>query len=340
MNLKNIFVPMGALFLVLLLAGCSASKDVANKDVKDGFYPGTVKVGHLVALDMAPMFVAKEAGYFQDEGIDLETVFFSNPGDNNTALAGGSIQFSINPFTLPYLGVNSGVPMEIISSAGGLGVIQVVIQSDYEVTRMEELAQWVKNNPEQKLKVGALRGDTLDMILYKSFKEVGLTYDDFEMIWFNDLLAMVQSFKSKDLAILSHIKPYTTDLEVNYNAKALTDNAEVWGKATPNTTVAILHDFGIQYPETVKAYLRAVHKGFEMVVNNPDQAIALLKDKNYYAVSDDVLLEAFKSQKDVVLKPDVDGMMMAINDMVDQGYIEKPSSDIVNMSFLDAIGSK
>ena len=33
-------------------------------DTKEGFYKGTIKVGHLVALDMAPLFLAKEAGYF------------------------------------------------------------------------------------------------------------------------------------------------------------------------------------------------------------------------------------------------------------------------------------
>jgi hypothetical protein len=48
-----------------------------------------------------------------------ETIFFANPGDNNAALAGGFIDFSTNPFTLPFFAASSGVPIRVISGAGG-----------------------------------------------------------------------------------------------------------------------------------------------------------------------------------------------------------------------------
>src|SRR2546423_7432439 len=70
-----------------------------------------IKVGHLVALDMAPLFVAKEAHLFEKYGLDVEPIFFANPGDNNAALAGGAIDLSINPFTLPFFAANSKVPI-------------------------------------------------------------------------------------------------------------------------------------------------------------------------------------------------------------------------------------
>ena len=301
-----------------------------------GLYDGTIKVGHLVALDMAPLFVAKEAGYFQDEGLDVETVFFSNPGDNNAALTGESVQFSINPFTLAYLGQNSGVPMRIISNAGGNGIMQVVIQGKYDVSSMQVLATWVKANPGKKLKVGTLRGDTLDMILYRGFQEIGLTYDDFEMVWYNDLLAMVQTFQTGEIDILSHIQPYTTDLQVNYEAKLLTNNADVWGVGTPNTTSMILEDFGKKYPETVKKYLRASNKALELIKKDPEQAMKFLAGKNYYKVPDDVLLTSFRTQKDATLYPNIEGMNMAIADMVSQKYIEPTQVNIVDTSYLDA----
>ena len=69
------------LFLVLVWALPACNGSVEQE--KEGFYQGKIKVGHLVALDMAPLFVAKEKGYFKEEGLDVETVFFSNPGDNN-----------------------------------------------------------------------------------------------------------------------------------------------------------------------------------------------------------------------------------------------------------------
>jgi ABC-type nitrate/sulfonate/bicarbonate transport system substrate-binding protein len=325
-----VIVVLGA----IIFSGKTKNKEMAVSG--PGLYPGTIKVGHLVALDMAPLFIAKEAGYFKDEGLDVDTIFFSNPGDNNAALAGGSIQLSINPFTLAYLGQNSGVPMRIVANAGGNGIMQVVIQGKYNVNSLDELVTHVKNNPKEKLKVGTLRGDTLDMILYKAFKDKGLSYDNFEMIWFDDLLAMVQSFKTDDIAILSHIQPYTTDLQVNYGAKFLTDNATVWGKGTPNTTLIALDSFAKEYPETIKRFLKAENRAIELIKSNPEKAQQVLAGKNYYKTPDDVLLQAFKTQKDATLYPNVDGMMTAIKDMVTQGYIKAPTVNIVDTTYLDA----
>lgn len=330
---------IGILVAIVVVGGiwfAISQKPQNQVSTTEGLYNGKIKVGHLVAIDMAPLFVAKEAGYFKDEGLDVETVFFSNPGDNNAALTGGSIQFSINPFTLAYLGQNSGVPMRIITNAGGNGVMQVVIQGKYNVSSIAELTAWVKVNPGKKLKVGTLRGDTLDMILYKAFKDQGLTYNEFEMVWFNDLLAMVQSFKTGEIDILSHIQPYTTDLQLNYGAKLLTDNARVWGVGTPNTTVIVLDDFAKKYPETVKRYIRASNKALELIKTNPDKAVQLLSGKNYYKTPDGVLLAAFKTQSQATLYPNIAGMKIAIDDMVAQNYIKKTTVDIVDTSYLDA----
>ena len=338
--MKKSNVIVGIVVIVILIVGgllFSRSDDaVVNTAGGSGLYPGKITVGHLVATDMAPLFIAKEAGYFKDEGLDVDTVFFSNPGDNNAALAGGSVQLTINPFTLAYLGQNSGVPMRIVANAGGNGIMQVVMQGKYDVSSVSELAAWVKAHPNQKLKVGTLRGDTLDMILYRSFKEAGLSYDSFEMVWFNDLLAMVQSFKTSDIDILSHIQPYTNDLQANYGAKFLTDNAMVWGVGTPNTTIIALDSFAKQYPETVKRYLRASQRALDLIKTSPDQAVKILAGKNYYKTPDAVLLASFKTQGQATLYPNAEGMNLAIADMVAQGYIKQTTVNIIDTSYLDA----
>lgn len=316
----------------------SVLRETPSTTESAGGYQGTLRVGHLVALDMAPLFLAKEAGFFEEEGLDVETVFFANPGDNNAALTGGDIQFSTNPFTLPFLGANSGVPMRIVSSAGGLSIIQVVIKGAVGVNSVEQLAEWVQANPDQKLKVGTLRGDTLDMIIYRSFIEHGLTYDQFEMIWFNDLLAMVESFKQGEIDILSHIKPYTTDLVVNYDAVVLTDNSEVWGLGTPNCTVAVLQEFLDAHPETVEAYLRALRRAFKLAVEEPTRAVDLLSGKGYYRTPDDVLLQALESSPDeVILTPHVDGVMSAINDMIEQKYVERADAEVFQLDIVRSL---
>lgn len=336
---KYVFLLMLCVFISS--CGCEQNTNEDDSSLKEGFYSGKIKAGHLVALDMAPLFIAKENGYFKEEGLDLETVFFSNPGDNNTALAGGSIQFSTNPFTLPYFGENGGVPMRIISSAGGLGIIEVVIQGNLNIETIKQFVDWIKSHPDKKIKIAVLKGDTLEMIVQKLLNDNGLSYDDVEMIWFNDLLAMVQAFQTDQVDVLSHIKPYTTDLIVNKGAISLTNNSEIWGYGTPNCTVAVLEDFANKYPGTVKGYLKALSKGFKFIVDNPNKAAEILDVGNYYKVDRKVLVHAFENQpKEVVLKPNKEGMMQAINALVEMGYIKQPQKDIILSSFLEELNSK
>ncbi len=118
----------------------------------------------------------------------------------------------------------------------------------------------------------------------------------------------------------------------------MTDNSAVWGEGTPNCTLAVMEDFLNKYPETVKAYLRALHKGFQLTVDNPEKAVELLTKGNYYKVDGKVLLYAFQNQpKKVVLKPNVQGMMIAINDMAQQNYIKRPDQDIIRTALLDEV---
>ena len=216
--------------------------------------------------------------------------------------------------------------------------MEVIIQGKYGIQTTEELIDWIKNNPDKKLKIAVLKGDTLEMIIYKLLQENELSYEDVEMIWMNDLLAMVQSFETGKVDILSHIKPYTTKFIVNKGAKSITNNSDVWGLGTPNCTVAVLEDFAEKYPGTIKSYLKALHRGFQFIVDQPKVAAEILTKGNYYKVEKEVLIYAFENQpKQVILKPNTYGMNQAINDMVKLGYIKEPKKDIVITKYLNEV---
>lgn len=302
---------IGALGLVLSLC-LTAQANAATK----------VKAGHLVALDMAPLFVAKESGCFEKFGLDVETVFFSNPGDNNAALAGGEIDFSTNPFTLPFFAANSGVPIRTVSSAGGWGIMQVVADGKLGVDSMESFAALVKKS-DKKLKIATLQGDTLELILTRSFEQFGIPVDKVELVYFNDLLAMVDSFRAGKVDLLSHIKPYTTDMVKNKGAKVITDNAKTWTLNTPNTVVSVLDKTLSKRPEVVEAYLNGLLCAADIINKEPEKAVSLLSKGTYYRVPQDVLLQAFKSAPSpITFVPDVAAVQSVVTDLTKLGYIK------------------
>lgn len=328
------------------VASCNTTEQAANEVSTSNVVQAKsqelipVKAGHLIALDMAPLFVGVESGCFKKNGLAVETVFFTNPGDNNAALAGGAIDFSTNPFTLPFFAANSGVPIKTIAAAGGWGVMQVIAKSKYGIESVADLAEYVFANPDQKLRIATLRGDTLELILLDAFEQKGLSVNNFEMIYFDDLLAMVDAFRLGTVDMLSHIKPYTTQFVESGEATVVTDNAEIWSPTAPNTVVSVLEQTLAQRPEIVEAYLKGLQCAAAMINEKPEQAIALLQGGNYYRVDDEVLLEAFTSQPSpITFTPDLKAVQGVVDEMVNLGYIkaDTPASDIFDISMIEKL---
>jgi ABC-type nitrate/sulfonate/bicarbonate transport system substrate-binding protein len=297
-----------------------------------------VRAGHLVALDMAPLFVAKESGCFTQSGLDVETVFFANPGDNNAALAGGAIDFSTNPFTLPFFAANSGVPIRVVSAAGGWGIMEVVAQKQLALRSMEDLKAYLAAG-KSKPKIATLQGDTLELILTREFEKLGIPASSVEFVYFDDLLAMVEAFRSGQADILSHIKPYTTNMEQTKGATVLTTNAKTWSPYTPNTVVSVLDKTLTERPAVVKAYLQGLQCAAGIINATPDKAVALLSKGTYYQVPPAVLAAAFKSAPaPISFVPDLDSIQSVVDDLTKLGYI-KGTTKATDIFRLDIVKS-
>lgn len=299
-----------------------------------------VKAGHLVALDMAPLFVAKESGCFKKYGLDVDLVFFANPGDNNAALAGGAIDFSTNPFTLPFFAANSGVPIRVIAAAGGWGVMEVVAQKGTGLTSIADIKAYIAAD-KPKLKIATLQGDTLELILTRAFKKAGIDPKKTQFVYFNDLLAMVEAFRSGKVDILSHIKPYTSAMVVTKGAKVLTTNAATWKPFTPNTVVSVLEKTLKDRPKVVKAYLQGLVCGAAIINKTPEKAVAILSKGTYFRVKPAVLLASFKSAPaPISFVPDLPSIQSVVSDLTALGYIKGKvkATDIFRLDIVKSIG--
>ncbi len=79
---------------------------------------------------------------------------------------------SINPFTLPFFAANSGVPIRVIASAGGWGVMEVVAQGKLGLHSIGDVKAYVQAK-KPKLKVGTLQGGTWNLILDARVRQGG-----------------------------------------------------------------------------------------------------------------------------------------------------------------------
>jgi ABC-type nitrate/sulfonate/bicarbonate transport system substrate-binding protein len=206
---------------------------------------------------------------------------------------------------------------------------QVIAKSEYSIESVADLASYITDNSDTKLRIATLRGDTLELILLDALEQEGLSVDDVELIYFDDLLAMVDAFRIGQVDMLSHIKPYTTQFVESGEATVVT-----------NTVVSVLDQTLVEKADVVEAYLKGLQCAAALINETPEKAIALLETGNYYRVDNNVLLEAFTSQPSpITFTPDLETVQNVVDEMVGLGYVkaEVPASDIFDISIIEML---
>jgi len=301
----------------LTAAGPARAQAVAQPDV--------IRVGHLVGICMSPLFYADAVGYFKDEGLKVELKHMPNPGDGLAALTSGATHITHVPFTNVVVAASNGAPVRIIGGSGAGGIF-LIAQGTTGIRTIDDL----KKAKGKGLKIGTQRLNTFELMTYRTLANNGLAYDDFQMVWFNDVLSMAAGFEGKAVDLVAHVEPFATRLVDKMGGVPIASNRDTWGNDGPDCVTNARVDFITQYPEATKRYLRALLKADGAIKGNMPQAVEILDKGKYYRVDRDTLKAALPRQT-----PQVDltrggdkGMDIAMKDMVTLGYLKKMPDNV------------
>ena len=321
---------------LLLIGACDNTNKTEDKPTPatgPGLYSGTINVGHLVGICMSPLFLAHKEGYFADEGLDVELVWMPNPGDSVSTLIGGSAQFIHNPFSNTYVAADNGANLKIVGGSGTGGLI-CIAQPETGVKSLADLHAKANTG----LKVGSERINTLELTFYRTIKNLGLDYGAFDMVWFHDHFAMLAGFETKSVDVVTHVEPYATKL-IQAGGIPLGDNTDAWGENAPDCVISVKSEFLKKYPETVRRYLRAVLRADRKIKEDFGTAAKILDEGRYYQVDLPTLELAIPRQppgvEDLVIG--VDAMNVAIDDMLELGYIKSVPKDVLDLTILKEV---
>jgi NitT/TauT family transport system substrate-binding protein len=282
--------------------------------------PDVIRVGHLVGICMSPLFYGHATGMFKAEGLNVELRFVPNPGDGLAALVSGAIQVAHLPFTNVIVAAHNGAPVRTIAGSGAGGIF-LIAQPGSGIKSMADL-QKAKG---KGLKIGAMRLNTFEMMVYRAMANNGLKYDDFNMVWFNDTLSMAAAFEAKAVDVVTHVEPFSTNLVDKMGGVAIASNLETWGKDGPDCVTNARQDFYGKYPDATRRYLKVLLLADRAIRADMAKAVDILDKGKYYRVDRETLRASLPRQL-----PQVDltrggdkGMEIAINDMLTLGYIKK-----------------
>jgi NitT/TauT family transport system substrate-binding protein len=293
-----------------------------------------INVGHLVGICMSPLFYAHAAGYFKDEGLNVQLKFMPNPGDAITALVSNAMDVIHNPFTNSFVAAaQASAPIRIIAGSGAGGLF-IIAQKESGIRSMADLVAAKGKG----LKVGTIRFNTFEMTLYRHLVQNNVGYSDYNIVWFNDTLALAAAFEAKALDLATHVEPFATRMIDQLGGTPIASSLDAWGPHGPdcvtNTTARYLE----AKPDVIKRYLKAILRADAAIKADLPKAVEVLDAAKFYRVNKETLAAALPRQMPQVdiTKGGDKGMEIAVADMVQLGYL-KSNPQIVDTTLLKQV---
>lgn len=166
--------------------------------------PQAVKIGVTGTASDAGLYIAKERGYFSEQGLEADIVLFQSLADTIAAMSKGDLDVGGGGWTVPIPNaIQRDIPIKVVADKGstppGFSFLQVTVRKDlYDSGQIKEAGQ-LKGK-----KIGVTSVASMAVMLAPLLEQAKLTIKDVDMVpltW-ADMLA-AYSNKSIDAAIIS-----------------------------------------------------------------------------------------------------------------------------------------
>ena len=273
LNRRQFLAVAGGAAATTALAACggTASEQGAAEGGSDA--AETTKVSFV--LDYTPntnhtgLYVALDQGYFADEGLEVEIV--QPPEDGADALigaGGANLGVSYQDYIANNLASDQPMPYSAVAAVIQHNTSGIMSRAEDGITHpaaMEGHTYATWNMPVEQATVRQCveadggNWDNVELVPYETDDDVaGLRANMYDTVWVYEAWAVQNAI--------------VQDVDVNYFSFISVD--PVFDYYTP--VIAANDDFAKENPEVVKAFLRAVKKGYEYAVENPDAAADIL----------------------------------------------------------------
>ena len=278
MNRRQFVSVAGAAAATAALAACDSSEDSSSDDASTDEASSdddTEKTQISFVLDYTPntnhtgIYVALAQGYFDEEGLEVEIV--QPPEDGADALIGaGGAQMGVSyqDYIANNLASDQPMPYSAVAAVIQHNTSGIMSRAEDGITRpaaMEGHSYATWNLPIEQATVEQCVEDDggdwsqVELVPRETDDEVaGLRANMFDTVWVYEAWA-VQNAIVQDF---------------DYNYFSFISINDVFDYYTP--VIAVNDDFAAENPEAVKGFLRAVKRGYEYAVEDPDGAADIL----------------------------------------------------------------
>lgn len=258
MKRKFICVLAVLTLIVTMFAGCKSSSGLTEITLNE--------VAH--SIFYAPMYVAFEKGYFEDEGLKVNLVNGLGADKTMTALLSGECEIGFMGAEASIYVYNEGASDYVVNFA------QLTQRAgNFLVSRdMNEEFTW--NNVKGKTVIGGRAGGMPQMVFEYILKKQGIDpKTDLTIIQNIDFGLTSQAFSSGQGDYTIEFEPAATALELAGAGKVVASLGVESGKV-PYTSFSVRKSYLEKNGDTIQRFTNAVQKGIDYVATHTPEEIA------------------------------------------------------------------
>ena len=278
MKKKIVLLILVVIVCTVSIIGCSKNKSGNNKY-------NVVKIAIQPYPLYAPIYVAKELGYLEenlkDTNIKVKWQSFKSGTLVNESFAAGESDIGVLGDVPAIIAKGSGQDIEIISNvAYGEKALAILISKESSIDNISQL---------KGKKIAYVKGSYAHHLLSIVLEKEGLTFKDIESVNLDaaDIQGAINNGQV-DAGVLW--EPYITLGEKSGLEKVLVDGTNI---KRSNLVSIAKKEYAENNEEVVEAFIKAYRQGCEYLNENPEEAAKIIsKELN---ISEDDLIDIFKN---------------------------------------------
>jgi NitT/TauT family transport system substrate-binding protein len=345
---KSLALVLMSIFAIgLILVGCGKQEEGQSTEEDQSKGEETAKkvsvdIGMLKLTSSAPLFIALEKGFFEEENIDAKANWFEAAQPIAVATAGGSVDVGATGITASlYNMIAGGQQLWIVADKGreaeGYSSSALLVANDSDITKVEEL---------KGKKIGITQtGSTFHYMAGRVLENHGLTLEDVELVPLNSIPGLMDSLRGKQVdAVLLNEPNISTVAQEGYG-KVIAQVGDEMDYQTSgiffSPKFADNKDVAVRF---LKVYAKATRYYYDAVLTKENGE--LVKGENYDEVID--IIAKYTDQEPTLIEKglpymDRDGILLKediqtqIDWYADKKLIEKAIevNEIVNTELLE-----
>lgn len=320
------FIWLCILNLSIFAAGCGSSSAPAKSEEKAK--PAAVEktkftVGYLPAVGHVLYFVAKEKGFYAEEGLDVELFQFTNSGEGLNAIKSGKLDTGSFGTAAPLAFIAKDTPFVILGGMQSEG--HAVVAKPENVERFKDIKGFVG------AKIATVRLATGDAVMRYALSKAGIDWKTQTTIQELDSPTAVLEAVKKGSSDVGNIWVPFTEMAEKQGLKVVEWSSKYLDGHVCCRLVAMEDNVKNKKDEFIK-FSRAQIRAYDFYINNPDETVEIIS--KYVKLDKKLLKEAaYSGHIQSIPDPDKKRVITFWNAMKDVGYLQsdKDISKSVNV---------